>query len=857
MKTRVRSTLGLGAGLIATLGVTLLVMHASVTPDRPLDRKFREADREVLYRVAADSRPRLRLAQDERAVFLVTHAVVPQSTAPDGNTTYGVGIRVTQPDGRVVLARELWARSRRSRGRLQDGVWLDENAFTAEGVALADDRIVELTLPPGTEDGAVLELMPARGSQPREVLVRAYRRVALADVGTDVRRLALTARERERLATAQGVPRWEALPEEERNLHVASGWQRLSAMGEQDADYRTRTIFYTGYRSPRRLPDRDEPRIVDRFRAVAWNVLGPADLRVRSAGARAQLSVQGETGGELVLSVQDEGRDAQVRVGPGVHTITARVPEGRANVRLSTTTLDDSVPFGDAPRFDPREGERRLEPDIRWLPMYQSDAARGLGEVCWSVDGDGDIHGRTVRLDVRPTLGESPVEVPLTDVRYRFVGAEGSTVHGGLATVEGTRSEFERVRLGDDAVALTTEPVSLHLIAPAGSVRFCAATDQPASLRAHAWLPGHPQLDPLYATHARQDAPWHYAPHVLRTWLPLRAIDHRALAAARRISTLAAMCRRSSRGGSADERDDDGVRVGTVADPDTAPSGSVHRPLSELEPQGRPRRHRILEPVADGHRRPLAAVYTELSARPRRVRSEGGHADTRGLFWTDALSELGSALGIEADGRTLLDTVVRSQSGPLTLPSLEAGEHALRVVSPPSTRVFVGLPPADDTGGAHILRTAFEFPRGAPLRVSTPSGALHVWVVLYGQGVEARPDVSVHLRIDDGRPRYLVGTPVGRVTRPELEATFPASTRAAASHVDRRGESAGFARTVAFRFGDGLDVGRHEIEVWVTGLGAETALARILVAAPTPTPVASGATIVHRSVSPEEIRDDD
>lgn len=800
--------------LAAVAGTTLFVVRAAGTPPPSREAKFRNADRQVLYRIRAGSSPSLVLTRSERTVFLMTHAVVRGDAPADRYAPYGLTVRVRQPDGRVLFSQAFWSRSHRSRGRLQGEQWLDENAFTTDGTALSDDRMLEVTMPPGVEDHAVMDFAPAGGTA--EVLLRAYRRVRLATSTVGVRRLALSLPERERLAATQGLPRWEALPERERNAFVASEWQRLAAVGEEGPDFLTRTIFYTGFRR------REGPTVeggdvhVDPLHAAAWNVLGPATLVFRSDGALTSVSTLDETGAERSVAparaAEGSGRLTRITVGEGAHTVFARVAVGEAIASLTSETLDERVYFREGPQPAPVHGERALAPDLRYVPLYEAAAERGDAPLCFAVAGDGDLGERALRVEVRGVLRAPPFAPVPTDVQYRFVGADDTTLLAGRASVAAERSEFETLRLGDGSEGLTTEPVALRFLAPPGSTSFCVTGAPDSLFRAATLLEGEATLAPPYAEHASDAVEWRYAPPLQRTWVPLRARGHRALAAARRLVTLAAQCRL--------ERDEPAV-AGLEREPTSVPQ-------TELEPAGRPRRERIFEEVEDGERRTPGAVYTELGTSPVAVRAPAGEIETRGLFWTRDLADLGAPLTITEGARALLETALRSQSAPFALRDLAPGPHELRAAAPPGARVFIALPP--DRRGTHAFasRTVFALARAAPLTVRVPPGKRTLWLVIYAPGAAAPAGLSVRALFDGGHPARVVGSPLTRVTDAAPSAPVPSSARPPAIFLDRVGEAVGRARTTRFRFGDDLRDGPHTVTFSLEGGGNLRVYVRVL-----------------------------
>jgi hypothetical protein len=816
LQSRALGALVFGLALAAVLGTTLFIVQASRTTPPPRERKFRDAERELLYRVRAGRSPRLVLHRNERVVYLVTHAVLPRAAAGDRGVPYGLRVRVRQPGGAVRFAQELWSRTRRSRARFEEGVWLDENAFTADGTILGDDRVIEVRMPEGVAEGAVMDFAPVGGAT--EVLLRAYRRERLTEATSDVRRLALSPRERQRLASTQGVPRWEALPERERDTYVASAWQRLAAEGEDGVDYDTQAIFYTGFRA-REARVAEAPGVrVDPLHAAAWNVLGPALLVLRSEGAPLNFSALDETGRVVAVGggrpQTGPARETRVAIDEGAHTITARAPEGTAHVTLVSETSDARVHFLPGPHPPPVAGVRTIAPDLRHVPLYEASADRDHEPLCFAVDGDGDLPARALRVEVRTALCAPPHAPAEATVRYTFEGSGGEMRIETAVPITAMRAEFEEARTGEGASCPVTEPVALQLVAPVGASRFCVVGARDALFRVSTWLGERFELEPPYREHAGEAVTWRYAPPSLRRWVPLRAQRHEELAAARRLASLTAQCRLEPRGGG------EGARPATQgeADPPLV--------LTELQPFGRARRDRVLEPVDDGASREAEGVYTPLEAAPITVRVPPGTMDTRLWFWTNAP---GAPLRVVADGRTLYDSALRVQSGSLSLGALPAGVHALSATVPPGARVFVALPPARPDVQAFASRTVFPLSRTTPLEVHPPVGARSVWLVVYGTGSEAPPGVSVRAVLDGGEPVRREGVPVARLTPAETLLPLPPSARPPALFPDRLGEVVGRARTLRFRLGRDLAEVGHILSFTIAGESSLRLFARVLV----------------------------
>lgn len=788
--------------LMAALGLVAYATYfAVVEADHartPIEEKFESAERIVLYQVTRDSTPSLVLSRDERAIVLMTHAVWPASGMESGELTYGLRVRIRQPSGASVLDREIWTRTRRSRDRVEGDVFLDENTFTAEGARVGDDRLLELTLPPGIEDHALLDFRVL--GETNEVLVRAYRRVELANVTADLRRFALSLEERNRLARMQGIAPWDALPVEEQSAHLQFGWERLSALGEAGIDFRTRAVFFSGFRAPLHRPREDAAETIGPHRALAYTIVGRATVQLELTGEAVRVRTLTDDGleRETVSEPSHDGeasRSVEISLGEGIHTLSVS-SDGAARVRA---TMDGQL----------------LEPSRRRASAYWL-GPREEG-VDMAIAGPDDVWTRTLRVDVRAIFlaSDAPPEVDVP-MQFEFLDAAGSVVHEAQVQPRVAASDYERVLgIGSEEV-LVSEAAAVRFIVPRGVSRVRVRAEKDAIVRAFTLVPQEVELEPPFCNVRSPNLRWRFASWARRAWIPIRAHNHPELARASRVLELVGQTRLVNRG-----------EMPRVSGDDREPAE-----LAQVEPLGAPPRHRVLEfdRTEDAPGRSPYESYLDVT-RPTLV-SGGSRGETRLLYWVTERSDLRANLSIRLDERVLHNAPITVGRGELALTALPPGRHEFVIVGPPSLRAFANVSSAQrDRRELGRVRTIYSLRPSAPLRVRAPAGTRSLYVIAYARGREGRPDIELGVRVDGGTPLRLEGIPVESISTGHRMRPLPLASAESRPVVflDREAADLIYPRAMRFVLGRDLAPRSHRVEIRMEGPRDDEIFVRVLV----------------------------
>lgn len=235
----------------AFAGATLFVLRQLARPAAALERKVELADRVLYYRLVGDADVTFQLNGGEQVVKLLTHAIVAGNRGydPADRFEYGVRCELRAPGGELLWSSDVWTRSRQSKGRLLDGVWMQENAFSLEpGVEVADDRSLLVALPDLVPVGARLRL--SKLGSVDEVVVRAYRRATRSGVDRQAALRSMAPGERDELIARTTYSPWDLVPVWERLERLRYRFERLAAVGDSGADFLTRPVWFTGFRTP-------------------------------------------------------------------------------------------------------------------------------------------------------------------------------------------------------------------------------------------------------------------------------------------------------------------------------------------------------------------------------------------------------------------------------------------------------------------------------------------------------------------------------------------------------------------------------------------------------------------------------
>lgn len=821
--------------LLVLVGVNAVIAAHTVgtlrRPPDPLERKLAAADRTIVYRLTAAAGPRFRL-DVPAPLKLLSYAVVDGPYDPARRVAYG--LRVTIEDGGRVLSQDdVFVESRQSKGAPDGARWLEEGAFTLDGVELTDERIVVVD-PRRVPAGAVVTVTaiagdappgaPAAGAPPRELLLRVFR----ADARDPLERIAalerLDAEARTELVRATTYVPWELLPEVERERRLRRRWVRLSALGDSGDDYRARTIYVSSFRAPAPAAVEVDDGGVDVApgRAVAINVAGPASL------AAASLGVPGGAGA-AALDVAAVGCDAGpwrveparatvITVPAGPCTLVARaVGAGPARLRLvgpGESALGGAITPG---------AEVSFRPDIVRIPVVVTGPDAPVVAAVRAVPG-APLLGRVLRVDARALVeagapGADAAAPALATLDVMFRTADGEVVSRARVAVAGEVSPFETLAWESGAHGVG-EPTSVRVIAPPGAARVELTADRPVALRLSRWgdgttTPAEPYRSAVVAAHR-----WRYTALVDRAWYPLRPDNHAWLVASRRSAELWAQARLAAAG----DADDDGL-ADDARGPLTVGAGAgAAPPLVAVTPVGAPEQQRAREPVAPDQLArvvagwPAGAALALTPGRARRVEFDVARPGRARLTWEVDAGDVGGALVVRIGDAPPVRATIGASRGGVTLPRVAAGAHDVVVEGPAGARLWIDRPPADGAHGVVRERRLYALTEPVRVRVRKRAGRpVRLLAIVYAPGAAASAAPALRVTIDGGRPLRPGGVAVPRLTDADRRVALPPARRAApATLVDLGGASAGLPRVVPIPLLDDLSAGTHE--VWVTNL---------------------------------------
>jgi hypothetical protein len=760
----------------------------------PLSYKLADADRVAYYVVQPEAGPSFRIGPGDRTVKLITHLLLPPNAAfdPEQEFAYGLVVIVRSLAGEELWRHELNLRTRQSKSGGDRFGWRYENSFMLDNDRqLTDDRLTRVRLPSSQEDRLLeLRLVPNTPATDVSALARIYvRRPRPADDRT-LRELSLAPEAARELVDHLTWRDWDELSDDERRVKLSMVWQRLAAEGESDRDYRTLSIYETGFRLPRGT-ETDARRLqVDRWQSLAINVVGPAELELRVLGvtgeaAALQIYRRGLDG----MTVPYPQHDALVRtlaIPAGVHTLFIEC-ERRVELELGVEDAAAERVWlieAERPIREDEHGNEVLEPDRRRIEIVRV-GAQWAEPPRWSIAGP-DAVSRIFRFDVRvaahiaSSWWHERGPTPTLDVC--FLDAEGHELSCeswmGQPTI-GSRFEALREQTATRAGWLpeqwyvVSEPQSFRVIAPAtaASVELrdpAGGLAQRLIVRAHGYWP---ELETLVAEPFRQYtselARWRYAPLDTRMWFPLRPDNYDALQDLLAIADLHAQVRLE-----ADVARLELERRAWAGDPDfddrfdnqfAGADGWDPGPWVTLDPRGVHRRRSILERLDRGASRRLYArwdpsLFTQLrSDRTLLIDLSAAGPGAPELHWQVEPRMLGRRVALFIDGELHTLTLAATR-GRWRLPVVEGRRHvevelggdgdgwAMWIDRP----VLINSPPISRRRTVHQLTDELLFPLYKPGRE-----ALTVNVVVYVPRQRERAELA--LSVDGGEPQLLTG----------------------------------------------------------------------------------------------------
>jgi len=211
--------------LIALLATVVAMSAASLSS---LDRETgstatlsKPAVRVIGYQVFPDRGPSFQL--EGTRLKLVSNAVV-ENYDPQRISSYGFRLTARIGD-REVWRGEVYTQSRESKAGWDGVRWKHEAAWGVQPIALADERILILDLPPHV---ATAKLSFTLLGAPREAVVRLFRQEprTLPERQATYRRL--DASERDELVRSSTYVPWQLLSAQEQDARLSHRWLRMA-----------------------------------------------------------------------------------------------------------------------------------------------------------------------------------------------------------------------------------------------------------------------------------------------------------------------------------------------------------------------------------------------------------------------------------------------------------------------------------------------------------------------------------------------------------------------------------------------------------------------------------------------------
>ncbi|HVH99634.1 MAG TPA: hypothetical protein VM869_13025 [Enhygromyxa sp.] len=794
--------------LAALVALTLARARIAKHVRSPLSYKLADADRVAYYVVERDAGPSFRIGPGDRTLKLITHLLLPATTLydPEQEFAYGLVVILRSLDGEEQWRHELNIRTRQSKSGGDRFGWRYENAFMlGDDRQLSDDRLTRVRLPAGQQDRLLeLRLIPNTPATEVSGLARVYvRRPRPAD-DQALRELSLAPEAARELVDHLTWRDWDQLSEDERRVKLSHIWQRLAAEGEPGRDYHTLSIYETGFRLPRGT-ETDERRLeVDRWRSLAINVIGPAELELR---------VLGNTGEAGALDIHRLGLDgvresyprhgASVRpltIPDGIHTLFI---ESERRVELALEVEDAAAERvwlieAERPIRESEHGNEVLEPDRRRIEIVRVGAL-WPEPPRWRVAGPADATSRVFRFDVRTAAhiasswwsdrGPTPtLDVCFFDDEGRELRCESWTGQPTIGSrFEGLREGRERTREGSSPERwyVVSEPQSFRVIAPeeAASIELRdpeGGQDQRLIVRAYGYWP---ELETLVAEPFRQYTServrWRYPPIDVRMWFPVRPSNYDALQDRYAIADLHAQVRLEPdlRGGGSRQR------LWTrwwMGDPPAADDGWDPGPWVTLEPRGVHRRRSILERLDASASQRLrwrwdASLFTHLRAGVTMLANlSAAGPGAPELHWQVAPRMLGRRVTLWIDDQAHTHTLAATR-GRWRLP-VHDGRHRLMLELDAPTELWSMWldrpmwsvsPPVSRRRVVHQLSRELVFPLYKP-----GTEAVTVNVVVYVPRQRERAELS--LSVDGGEPERRTGIVGDRLSVTDRSYTIDA-----------------------------------------------------------------------------------
>jgi hypothetical protein len=679
--TPMRGVISVAMLLVCLVALGLLTMvreQISAQVASPMAAKLQAADRVIYYEFNDSQGPQFQLSPADRSLKLITHLVLPeQEYDQKAEFRYGVELRLTNLSGDLLWSQVVDIGTRQSKDGGTARGWLLENSFLIGDELdreLSDDRLTRIRLPPvGPGQGDRLLELRLRPEQPRGEVLGLARVYARRPRGVDdrtLRELSLAPDQRRELVDDLTYRDWDQLSLAEQTSKLRWVWDRLAALGEPEIDYRTLTVYETGFRLPRESLDDTQWLRVDPLRSLAFNVTGPVNLELRSHGVDLSMGPPQLAIHRLHVDGSHEpleftGSRQTLHLPAGVQTLFLAT-DRPADVELQVIEGEaDVVRFSDRPQRIGDEGNEQLEPDLRRIPVIWLQPAReGVGAATLSPEGQPFHHPRPVGARYRvslqtelaaaagepPPLAETASRLLRFDVRYVakfasrwpdppppalelelcFLDEDGVQIDAcqPWRGARPTRSQFEGRRLSAGAGQPTrwypvSEPQKVRTIVPENAAMVEVRTEQSLLIRGYGFWPEVETTlaDPWKAATSEQTR-WRYPVLDTRTWFPLLPINHEALEEHGMTADLIAQIRLMANNTGIGEFDPSWQYEWRIAErPDPSERGDYGAdpgPWVTVEPLGRHLRRLLLEELDDEANRRLngrwdAGLFTELA----------------------------------------------------------------------------------------------------------------------------------------------------------------------------------------------------------------------------------------------------
>lgn len=691
------------------------------------------AERVLLLELMSDKPVIFPIRAQTRRLRLSSAIVLPPPVDDRGRTSWVYGFEVLAKDenGNTLRRWPLWLRTRESRtGDAVDG--------QASSLLLENDRIATdlQDLFVDFDELKGVTQVHLRTISDDRVVIRGWEEMPRLPGEVQQLHHALPfPMQRASAANTTALP-WQVLSLREQDSDLLSRWQRLAPVGVEGRDFDMLSLRITDFRESWEEATFDENPLRP-GQAVAWNLRGPARLRLRGPEDMTLRCVV------LPFKVEENAVDAPFEscgsLTDGSWTVEA-APETIVSVHaFRPDDANATMPvFTKLEQLDPRqiavwghpnttalaEGGMLLAPDVAGLPMWRT------GPELLPIDAV-TSGPNVLRVTARFPVG-LPSESAGATVSIEERDGQGIVIRRSEMPMSAPASRYERYRQAPNHLAWPSEPTSMwiRLLPETRSITAradgltdlaLAMYDPPDAPPRH--LAGFTELPPL-------NVRGRYVPYDMDAWATIWPSNLDPLTAAEQTTRVDAIIRIEPRG------EDERRRAGG----DTGAALGVVREYT-LEPLTRPLERALAEDPRDPTR---AFGPGDRTALPATIR-----APERGaiLTWQVPVDEIGQEVRVFADNLEVRRFPVVVPAGRISLDDLAPGQHTLRVEAP--GRWWVNAP---GTGGRETIRRVWSFSQPMEVRIVTePGDSAVVHAFLYGNLSRA----LISWSIDGGEPAFI------------------------------------------------------------------------------------------------------